>query len=40
MLDFVAHPYIMESAAPALKERYFNTCSDVPTALEKIFEKF
>lgn len=40
MLDFVAHPYIMESAAPALKKRYFNTCSDVPTVLEKIFEKF
>ena len=40
MLDFVANPYIMESAAPALKKRYFNTCSDVPTVLEKIFEKF
>ena len=40
MLDFVARPYIMESAAPALKRRYFNTCSDVPTTLKKIFKKF
>ena len=39
MLDFVAQPYIMESAAPALKARYSNHCSDVPETLKKIFQK-
>ena len=39
MLDVVAHPYIMNSANPALREKYPNHCADVPEEMKKIFEK-
>ena len=39
MLDFVASPYIMATANPALREKYSRVCASVPEALKKILEK-
>ncbi len=39
MLDTVAHPYIMETAEEALKQRYSNVCTSVPEELKKIVRK-
>ena len=36
MLDFAAQPYIMASAAPALREKYPRVCADVPEEIKKI----
>lgn len=37
MLDFAAHPYIMATAAEALRSRYANVCRNVPEELKKFF---
>lgn len=39
MLDVVAHPYIMATARPELRDKYPNVCTSVPETLKKIFEK-
>lgn len=36
MLDMVGHPYLMESAAPALRDRYSNQCRRVEDILETL----
>ena len=36
MLDFAGHPYLMEGAAPALKERYPNHCANVADVLKTL----
>ncbi len=38
MLDAVAHPYIMQSAQPALREKYPQTCASVPEEMKKILQ--